>query len=124
MTDAGKSWIDENGIINHLAPVEITLESIDKTIADLTALAAQSTSKNLLVDFSESNKPSVDVRNQIKSRAASLIKGMHFISVCTGNNILVNVAAQFFIRSSGFKNISLCQTREEAMRMLIDFAPH
>ncbi len=71
----------------------------------------------LLVDLTEADFPSAEVRTRLKKMFGSF-PAMRAIGVFTGRNFLINTAAKYILSEHGLPPFDVLKTREEALDAL------
>ena len=83
----------------------------------LTELAAKMPSYALLVDLTEAEFPSVQIRMKLRTVLGAQ-RNLRKIAVFTGRNALINVAAKFVLGDLGTKPFSVHKTKDDALGAL------
>lgn len=88
---------------------------LDNSFKILYQVIKDSNIKNILLDISESDKPSAEIRNEIKNKWKMLNKFIDHVAIVTGKGVLINISAQFIARSIGLKSFSIHKSQPEAI---------
>lgn len=94
------------------SPTKADLEDSFKTLSDIIK---ESKVKNILLDISDSDKPSAEIRYEIKKKRTALQKILGHVAIVTGKGVLINISAQFIARSIGLKSFSIHKSQTEAI---------
>lgn len=94
------------------SPTKSDLEDSFKTLSDIIK---ESNVKNVLLDISDSDKPSAEIRYEIKKKWTALQKILGHVAIVTGKGVLINISAQFIARSIGLKSFSIHKSQTEAI---------
>ena len=110
------SLIDDDIILWREAPLT-TVPQIDVYGEKLTELARQLDKVYLLIDLTDTNRPSADVLDRLR-KVMSTQQNLCHAAVFTGMNFLLNVAAKFVLARIGFASFSIHKTREQALEAI------
>jgi hypothetical protein len=80
----------------------------------MTELAKDLASFALIIDLTIAHPPSAEVRQRLK-RLFGSFKNMRRVTVFTGRNFMLNVAAKFVLGGLGLKALSIHKTLEDAL---------
>jgi len=105
--------LDKNIIYWREAPVT-TPYQIDVYAEKLIELTRELEDYYLLIDLTDTNRPSPEVLDRIRQVMSTQTKLRH-AAVFTGKNFLLNVAAKFVLTRIGFASFSIHKIRDEAL---------
>lgn len=91
-------------------------EDLKSSFKVLFQIIKDSNIKNILLDISESDKPSAEIRHEIKTRWKMLNKFIDHVAIVTGKGVLINISAQFIARSIGLKSFSIHKSQIDAIK--------
>jgi hypothetical protein len=97
----------------HEIPVP-TAFSIDLLLAKVGELTEQLDSFVLLIDLTEPEHPSPEVRLRLKTFFTTQKKKISTVAIWTGRNFMLNVAAKFVLSGLGLRSVSVHKTKEQA----------
>ena len=107
----------DDGIVSwREAPVTTTYQ-IDAYAERLAELVQPMEAYLLLVDLTDTIRPSPEVLERLREFFSTQTKMRH-AAVFTGKNFLLNVAAQFVLARIGFGSYSVHKTRDDALAAL------
>ena len=92
-------------------------EQIDNDFAIIRELAAND-AFFLLIDLSNTNPPSIQVRKALKGNFNSFDNKLMMVFIYTGKNKFMIIAAKFVMSSAGLNNLRLFTTREQAINSI------
>lgn len=110
------SLLDDSIVSWREAPVTTT-HQIDAYAERLAELVRPMEAYLLLVDLTDTNRPSPEVLERLREFFSTQTKMRH-AAVFTGKNFLLNVAAQFVLARIGFGSYSVHKTRDDALAAL------
>ena len=99
---------------------ELPVQSIfqlDLFMEKVREITAGLNSFDMLVDLTEANRPSPEIRAHLKKRFNELEKLRH-VAVFTGQNFLLNIAAKFVLSGCGIRSYSVHKKLEEALEAI------
>jgi hypothetical protein len=94
-------------------PVQSVFQ-IDLFFNKIAEIAANLEYFYMIIDLSEANRPSAEVRDHLKKRAVELTN-LKYVSIFTGGRLMLNIAAKFVCVACGMKSYSVKNTLEEAL---------
>jgi len=97
-------------------PIQTTF-SLDVIWTRLREMTAALPSYAMVIDLTEAERPSAEVRAHLRKLFASLT-GLERVAVFTGSNFLLNVAAKFVLAGLVQKPVTVHRTLDEAMEVI------
>lgn len=92
-----------------------SIPDLECSFKALSELIKKTNIKNILLDISESDKPSAEIRYEIKRKWNALQSTIDHVAIVTGKGVLINISAQFIARSIGLKSFSIHKSQIEAI---------
>lgn len=92
-----------------------TIKDLEDSFRVLSEVIRKTNIKNILLDISESEKPSAEIRYEIKRKWIALQESIDHVAIVTGKGVLINISAQFIARSIGLKSFSIHKAQSEAI---------
>jgi hypothetical protein len=90
--------------------LDLFMEKIREITTDLASF-------DMLIDLTEANRPSPEIRTHLKKCFNELEKLRH-VAVFTGQNFMLNIAAKFVLSSCGIRSYSVHKKLEEALEAI------
>lgn len=105
----------QNGYILYAEVRNPSKTDLEDSFKALAEIIRESNIKNILLDISGSEKPSAEIRHEIKRKWILLQKSIDHVAIVTGKGVLINISAQFIARSIGLKSFSIHKSQGEAI---------
>lgn len=110
--------INEDTVLWHEVPVQ-TIYLIGIFGEKLAELTREMRKFYLMVNLAEAGRPSAEIINALRNIFRAL-PSLQLVSICTGKNFILNVAAKFVLERVGFVSYSIHQTQDEALQAIED----
>lgn len=110
-------YVYKDDIVAHKEPPVSSVFAVDLTFEKFKEITADLASFYLLLDLTECARPDAEFREHLKKRLSEFKKIRH-VAAFTGQNFLLNIAAQFVFSGNLDTSFSVHKTREEALEAI------
>lgn len=107
------SWLEDGILLFRAVPVPTPFQ-LDLSFDKIEELTDGMSSFALIVDLTEGERPSAEVRAYLRERLSRLTRLAH-TSLFIGSSFVLTVAARFVLRGAGHQSFSVHRRHEDAL---------
>jgi hypothetical protein len=112
---SARVWVNDEGIVFFEEVPVMTVFGVDAEWDRFEELTAGRDHINYIVDLTQTQRPTAEVRAALKRRIARVKARLGYGALVIGDNVLMRAAARLISFSIGIGPMSMHMTREEAV---------